>query len=338
MIPATSHRLKRTSAIVGSIALTGAVMSIMIVALGANPVDVALALWQGAFGSAFTIGQTVSTTGILILMGLAALVPFSARLFNVGGEGQLFAGAIATVTVALAAGDFAALLPVALFAGVVGGAAWALIPGLLRTFFGASEMIVSLLLNFVAALAAAYVITEVVPDSTGQATLTVDRALRLPTLWAAGGVNVGIVLVLVVFSAVWLMMTRTRLGFGIRASGLNPQAATLAGFSARTTTVLTFAIGGACAGLAGSLLVLGTAGQLNQGIAANYGFLGVVVALLCGLKAVWLPAAAVLIAALSVGSNRLQLAVDLPFSLGIVIVGVLVLTLLATRVITIKRS
>lgn len=331
-------RARRAIAIAGSIALTIALMSVLIIALGANPIDVALALWQGAFGTPFTIGQTIGITGTLVLMGLAALIPFSARLFNVGGEGQLFIGAIATVSVALTVGSGPAAIPLALLAGIAGGAFWALIPGLLRTLFGASEMIVSLLLNFVATLAAAYVIGAVFPDSTGQATRMIDPALRMPQLWPAGGVHVGIVLIVLVLAVAWLMMSRTRLGFGIRASGLNPKAATLAGFSARTTTVVTFAIGGGCAGLAGALLVLGTAGQLNQGISSGYGFLGVVVALLCGLRVAWLPAAALLIAALTVGSNRLQLAVGLPFSLGIVIVGVLVLVLLATRVITIKRS
>lgn len=338
MRPLTTNATRRLGRIAVAVLITLAVLSAMLLAVGVNPVAAGAAIGQGVVGSPFTIGQTLSIAGVLVLMGLAVLVPFSARLFNVGGEGQLFIGAIATVTVALNLGDTPVTLPLAILAGIAGGMAWALIPGLLRALLGASEMIVSLLLNFVATLAAAYVIGSVFPDTTGQATTTIDRAVRLPVLWSAGGVNVGILLVIVVAVAVWILMGRTRLGFGIRAIGLNAQASVLAGFSPRSTTVATFAIGGACSGLAGAILVLGTSGQLNQGISSGYGFLGVVVALIAGARAAWIPLAALFIAALTVGSNRLQLAVDLPFSMGIVVVGVLVLTLLATRVITIRRS
>ncbi|NQX35106.1 ABC transporter permease [Herbiconiux sp. VKM Ac-2851] len=328
-------RLRRVAV---AVAITVAVLAVVIAAMGVNPAAAGAAIWQGVVGTPFTIGQTIGIAAVLVLMGLAMLIPFSARLFNVGGEGQLFMGAIGTVSVALGLGDTPVTLPLSILAGVVGGTVWALIPGLLRAFLGASEMIVSLLLNFVAALAAAYVIGTVFPDATGQATQSVARTVRLPVLWAAGGVNAGILIVIVVAVAVWVLITRTRTGFGIRAIGLNPQASILAGFSPRSATITTFALGGACAGLAGALLVLGTSGQLNQGISSGYGFLGVVVALLAGARVAWVPLAAVFIAALTVGSNRLQLAVGLPFSMGIVVVGVLVLTLLATRVITIRRG
>ncbi|MFB2580309.1 ABC transporter permease [Herbiconiux sp. P15] len=331
----TVPRIRR---VVVAVAITVAVIAGLIAAMGVNPAAAGAAIWQGVVGSPFTLGQTVTIAGVLILMGLAMLIPFRARLFNVGGEGQLFIGAICSVSVALTLGDTPATVVLALLAGVAGGTAWALIPGLLRALLGASEMIVSLLLNFVATLAAAYVISSVFPDTTGQATLLVDRGVRLPVIWAAGGVNIGTVLVIVVAAAAWVLISRTRTGFGIRAIGMNPEASVLAGFSPRSTTVLTFALGGACAGLAGAILVLGTAGQLNQGISSGYGFLGVVVALIAGARVAWVPLAALFIAALTVGSNRLQLAVDLPFSMGVVVVGVLVLTLLATRVITIRRG
>ncbi len=337
-------RLLRTTAatrlrrILVAVLITAAVIAAMIAAMGVNPAAAGVAIVQGVIGTPFTIGQTISIAGVLVLMGLAMLIPFSARLFNVGGEGQLFIGAIGTVSVALTLGDTPVTIPLALLAGIGGGILWALIPGLMRALLGASEMIVSLLLNFVATLAATYVISSVFPDTTGQATPMIDRAVRLPALWAPGGVNVGILIVIVVAVAAWVLITRTRTGFGIRAIGLNPDASVLAGFSPRSTTIATFVMGGACAGLAGAILVLGTAGQLNQGISSGYGFLGVVVALIAGARVAWVPLAALFIAALTVGSNRLQLAVDLPFSMGIVVVGVLVLTLLATRVITIRRG
>ena len=334
----SSPRAARLGRVGVAVAITLAVVAAMILAMGVDPIAAFVAIGQGVVGSPFTLGQTISIAGVLVLMGLAVLIPFKARLFNVGGEGQLFIGAIGTVAVALTLGDTPITIPLALVAGVAGGVFWALIPGLLRALLGASEMIVSLLLNFVATLAAAYVISFVFPDTTGQATSMIDRAVRLPVIWAAGSVNVGLIIIAVVALAAWVMMSKTRLGFGIRAIGMNPDASVLAGFSPRSTTVLTFVMAGACSGLAGAVLVLGTAGQLNQGISSGYGFLGVVVALLAGARVAWVPLAALFIAALTVGSNRLQLAVDLPFSMGIIVVGVLVLTLLATRVITIRRG
>jgi ABC-type uncharacterized transport system permease subunit len=321
-----------------AIVATLAIVSALVLSFGANPLVAAAAIWQGAAGSPFTIGQTLTIAGVLALTGLATLIPFTARLFNVGGEGQLVLGAIGSITVALQLGTNAWALPLSLVAGIASGVLWALIPGLLRGLLGASEMIVSLLLNFVAALLESYIISKVFPDETAQATRTIAPSAHLPVLWEAGAVNVGLVLVVIVVVLAWMLMTYTRLGFGIRAVGLGHRAARLAGFSDRATTVVTFAIGGGCAGLAGAILVLGTGGQLNAGISGGYGFLGVVVALLAGARTAWLPLAAILIAGLTVGSNQLQLAANIPFSLGIVVIGVLVLSLLATGVIKIRRS
>jgi ABC-type uncharacterized transport system permease subunit len=335
----TAHSVvRRAGSIALSVAVTLAVLSVVILLMGSSPLDAAAALWVGAFGSPFTIGQTLTIGGILVLTGLASAIPFSARLFNVGGEGQLFAGAIGSVTVALTMGVHPLTLPIALVVGAASGVIWALIPGAMRAFLGASEMIVSLLMNFVAALAADYVIRHVFPDTSGQATVLVDRDVRLPVLWAAGGVNVGILLCIVFAIVAWVVMSHTRLGFGMRAVGLNDAAAELAGFSRTRLTMASFAMAGAAAGLAGALLVMGNIGQLAAGMSSGYGFLGVIVALLAGLRAGWIPLSAVLIAALTVGSNRLQVAAGLPFSLGVVVLGVLVLTLLATRVITLRRS
>ncbi len=334
----TGHpRAKRLRSIALSVVVTLGILTVVILLMGASPIEAAQALWVGAFGSPFTIGQTLTIGGILVLTGLASAIPFSARLFNVGGEGQLFAGAIGSVSVALTMGVHPLTLPLSLLVGVASGIVWALIPGLMRALLGASEMIVSLLMNFVAALAADYVIRHIFPDTSGQATVLVDRDVRLPVLWAAGGVNVGLILCILIAIAAWIMMSHTRLGFGLRAVGMNDAAAELAGFSRKRITIAAFAIAGGAAGLAGALLVMGNIGQLAAGMSSGYGFLGVIVALLAGLRAGWIPLSAVLIAALTVGSNRLQVAAGLPFSLGVVVLGVLVLSLLATKVITLRR-
>jgi ABC-type uncharacterized transport system permease subunit len=332
-----SPGIKRAMSVGAAIVLTVVLVSLVVLALGANPLQAFAAMWRGAFGSPFTIGQIVSIAAVLMLTGLAAAIPFSAGLWNVGGEGQLFAGAIGSVSAALVLGPGPATLVISVVVGAVSGALWALVPGVLRATLGASEMIVSLLMNFVAVYAADLVIRQIFPDSSGQATAFVDSSARLPVFWMQGGMNVGVFVAIALVIVAWVTMTRTKLGFGIRAVGLGEQAALLAGFNQRSTTLWTFALAGASAGVGGSLLVLGSYGQLSGGISSNYGFIGVVVALVAGLRIAWVPLSAALFAALIVGSNGLQIGAGLPFSLGIVIIGVLVLTLLATRVISLRK-
>lgn len=324
--------------VVLSVVLTVVILAITVSLLGASPVDAGAALVQGAVGSPFNIGQTLVIGAVLILTALATAIPFSARLFNVGGEGQLVAGATGGAVVAIATGPGAWTLPLSLMAAVAAGAAWALVPGLIRALLGGSEMIVSLLMNFVAILMAGYVVSRVFPDSSGQATELVPADARVPVIWPEGGVHLGVPVSIAIAVAAWVVMTRTRLGFAIRAVGLNDKAARLAGFAENRTTIISFLIAGSLAGLAGGLLVLGTTGQLTEGIAASYGFIGVVVALLAGLRPAWIPLVAFLTAALMVGSNRLQIDAGLPFSMGIVVLAVLVLTLLATGAIKSRRA
>lgn len=337
-LPAGASKLQRISgkikAIGLSLVLTFAALSVVSFALGANPISVLSALASGAFGSPFTIGQTLTVAGILVLTGLAAALPFSARLWNVGGEGQLFAGAIAALVIGLSLGPTPLTLWLALMGGCVAGALWALIPGMLRAYLGASEMIISLLMNFVAIFAASYVINQLFPSTSGESTPPVDHGARLPVLVPGFGINLGLIIVASITIACWFLSTRTRLGFAIRATGLNSRASLLAGFDAASTTVATFSIAGACAGLAGAIVVLGSGGTLSLGISASYGYLGVAVALVAGVRVVRLPAVALMFAALTVGSNSLQVSAGLPFSLGVVITGAIVISLLATRAIS----
>jgi simple sugar transport system permease protein len=327
--------------IAGSLALSAVLVALLLAACGADPLATASALWRGALGSPYTIGQTLTIATVLALTGLAACLPFTAKLWNVGAEGQLYAGGTASVLVGLSLPDALpgpAVAVLATVAGALGGALWAAVPGLLAAFVGASEMIVSLLLNFVATTAASYVITSVVPDSSGQGTQRLPRDARLLTLWPAGGVTVALVIAVVAVLLAAFVLRWTRFGFSVRAVGLGRDSARLAGFSTRSVTVSTFAIGGAAAGLAGAALVLGSAGQMTLGMSANYGFIGVAVALVAGLRPLPILLSAVVFAALSVGSNNLQVAVGLPKDLGSVLVAVLVLALLATHVIRLRRE
>lgn len=331
---------RRGLPVIGAVALALVVLGALIALFGANPIATATALWRGVVGSPFTLGQTVMIASILALTAIAALLPFTAQLWNVGAEGQLYAGAIGSISAALTLPVGApgpVVMVISLIAGIAAGAVWGLVPGVLRTLFGASEMIVSLLMNFLALLVANYIITRVFPDSSGQSTRGVPSEARLPVLWAAGNVTLGVIFAIIVVLVVGIVLRSTRFGFAVRAAGLNPRAARLAGFSDRSTSIATFGLAGASAGLAGAMLVLGSSGHLSSGFSANYGFIGVAVALVAGLRPLFVIPSALLFGALSVGSNSLQVAVGLPKDLGSVLVAVLVLVLLAVHVIRIRQ-
>jgi ABC-type uncharacterized transport system permease subunit len=334
-------RLRAVQAYVAPLCVTAAVAAAVVALFGADPVTTAGGWWNGIVGTPFTIGQTLEIASVLVLTGLAAAVPFSARLWNVGGEGQLYAGAVGAVTVALTmpAGASAWVAVVcALIGGTAAGAVWGLIPGALRAFLGASEMIVSLLLNFVAVLAAQFAIRKVFPDSTGQTSRPLRDGVALPQIWPIGGVDLGLPLVIVVVIATWFVMQRSTFGFSVRAAGAGIGAAELAGLAGRRVTFATFGLAGAFAGLAGALLILGGSGQLSRGISANYGFLGIAVALIAGLRILWVVPAGVALAALTVGSNSLEVSAGVPRAVGAVLVTVLVVSLLGSRAIGVKAS
>lgn len=320
-----------------ALAATAVLMSVLIVALGADPIATFEALWQGAFGSPFNVGSTAMVATILVLTALAFALPYTSGLLNVGGEGQMYVGAIASAGVGLsvpATTPGAVALLAAIGGGLVAGALWAGIVGLLRAWAGANEMITSLMLNFVAFALANFAVSVLWPvPGVGQQTQPVVPAARFPDLWTNTPLNTAIVLGVVAIVGVWWIVRRTRLGFEMRVAGLNEGAARQAGVGIRRVTVTTFLLAGACAGGAGAVSVLGINGALYNGFSAEYGFVGIAVALVARSSPVLIIPAAVLFAALRVGSDNLFANAGISPSLGNVIVGALVITLLATRVL-----
>ena len=316
---------------------TGVGIALLVLVLGGNPFDVFKAIINGSLGNSFNIGQTVTVTAILILTGLAAAIPFSARLWNIGGEGQMTAGAIVAATLGLIIpAGFPHLLfaPLVVICAMAGGAAWAFIPGFLKARFDASEVVTSLMLNFVALFVAIWVISDVFPEGFVQRTRTIADNATLPRLLEGSLVDVGVFLALGAAVAGWVLMAHTRLGFTIRAMGANARAAKLAGIRTNKTTILTFLVAGLFAGLAGGLIVLGRDHSLLQNFSANFGFIGIAVALVARLKPLWIIPSAAVFAILRVGSSSLQAAAGLTPSVGEIIVALFVTLLMVTGVIT----
>lgn len=315
---------------------TLATMSILVLLLGAGPLEVGKAMAIGSLGNAFNLSQTIITLGILLCTALAAAIPFSARLWNVGGEGQMTAGAIAAAVLGIVLpADLPGLvlIPTVMVGSMAAGALFAALPGWLKARFDASEIVTTLMLNFVAVNAAAWIIFEVFPDGFVQKTKTIHAAAQLPRPFEGWLVDIGIFFALVAAVVGWFIVRHTRLGFSIRAIGANGRAARLAGIRTERVTVQTFLLAGAFAGLGGALIVQGRDLALLQDFSANLGFVGIGVALVARLNPLGIIASAALFAVLRVGSNSLQAGAGLAPVVGEMIIATFVILLMVTGVI-----
>ena len=319
-----------------SLAGTLVAMTALVWLLGANPLEVVEAIVFGALGNPFNIGQTVVITGILTLTALAAAIPFSARLWNVGGEGQMTVGAIAAAVLGIVLpGTWSPwlLIPVVMMGSLVAGALYGAVPGWLKARFDASEIVTSLMLNFVAASLAAWVIFDVYPEGFVQRTEAIHINAELPRPIEGSLVDVGIIIAVATAVIAWFVMKHTRFGFSIRAIGANNPASRLSGIRTDRVTVQTFLMAGAIAGLAGSLVVQGRDHSLLQDFSANLGFVGIGVALVARLHPMWVIASAAFFAILRVGSNSLQAGAGLSPVVGEIVIATFVILLMVTKVI-----
>lgn len=324
--------VRTTVAFVGTLAATG----ILVLALGASPVQVGKSIVTGSIGNSFTMSQTIITMGFLICTALAAAIPFSARLWNVGAEGQMTLGAAAAAVLGLVLPEgwpSWIMIPIVMVGAMAAGAGFAAIAGWLKARFDASEIVTTLMLNFVAVNAAAWIIFDIFPQGFVQKTESIHAAAELPRPIEGWLVDVGIIAAVVAALSAWFVVRHTRLGFSIRAIGANARASRLAGIRTERVTVQTFLLAGAFAGLAGALIVQGRDHALLQDFSANLGFVGIGVALVARLHPLAIIASAALFSVLRVGSNSLQAGAGLSPVVGEMIIATFVVLLMVTGVI-----
>ncbi len=283
---------------------------------GENPWHVFQILARGSFGSADAVGMTLFYSTPLIFTGLSVAVAFHAGLFNIGAEGQLTMGALAAAAVgAIWPALPAPIAPV--FAGMAAaaaGMAWGALPGWLRARRGSHEVINTIMLNFVAAGLASYVTVYLLknPDSQNPETRPIGSGYLIHQFGMFGNapVSLALPLALLVAGAVWVLLWRTSLGFEIRAVGQSEAVARTAGMDPGRIRIIAFSLAGALAGLVGVSEVLGNAGKFRLGFSAEYGFLGIAVALLGRNHPAGVVAAALLFGALHNGTSALDLETD----------------------------
>ena len=310
--------------------------AVIVLATGNNPLVAYAALLDGAFGSKLALGRTLLNTTPLIFTGLAVAFAFRAGLFNIGGEGQLFIGAITAAGLGAALGGLGPLtILLALAACALTGFLWGALPGYLKARFGAHEVITTIMLNFIAINLATYLALNplrgkgIVPGTGDIA----PSSLIPPVGLGFGQANYGILLALLAAVVAYLLLWRTKLGFRIRAVGLSPGAAGYAGMRIGANTVLALAIGGAFAALGGGVEVLGVYGKMTIPFVSNLGFNGIGVALLGRNHPFGVVLGALLFGGLASGAQQMQFSTDVPLDLADVLLAVILLFVTATKLV-----
>lgn len=307
---------------------------LLFVALGKDPVAGLRVFFWDPIKSPYALGELTVKATPLLLIALGLAVCFRSNVWNIGAEGQYVLGAIAASGVALMADKGSSswiVLPV-LLAGVLGGMFWAGITAWLRDRFNANEILVSLMLVYVAVMLLSFMVSGPWKDPQGYnfpQSRTFDAATRIPRLFSGSRVSIGIFIALAGVVCVWVFLFRTRAGFAQQVGGLAPAAARYAGFSSRRALWVALLVSGGMAGLAGALEVAGPIGQLTPYVPAGYGFAAIIVAYVGRLHPVGMVLSAVLMSMFYIGGELAQSRLGMPRSLTGVFQGLLLFTLLA---------
>lgn len=318
--------------------------AVMLQLLGANPVTAYRALLNGAFGSKNALADTAVKATPLLLVALGICIAFRAGVINIGGEGQMVAGAILGTIVALKFPDSPGIIiiPVGILAGFIGGAIWGGIPGVLKAYFNVNEILSTIMLNIIAVQGMNYLLREPLIDPIqAQAASRIPQTARfsaafdLPSL-VPTRLHLGALIAVILAFLVYILLWRTTVGYRIRAVGLNPEASRYAGINVKRNVVLALLLSGAFAGLAGVIQVYGvnhrmiTDGSLT-GFTGSAGFNGIVAALFGKLNPIGAIPASFVFGALIVGANSLQRTMQVPSALSTVLNGLVVVFVVSSE-------
>jgi simple sugar transport system permease protein len=319
---------------------TVVIASLLAMIAGASPFSVLGLILKGAFGSKFATLETLNRATPLIFTGLSVAVAFRAKLWNIGAEAQLYAGAVITVVLGTGALPWpsAVLLPTIAIAAILAGAIVLLVPALLKTRFGVDEVVTTLLFNFIFLLFVSMLLEGVLKDPMGMgwpksARLIADA--RLPRIVPGLRLHWGFALALIVALVVWVIQRRTTLGYEMRAVGLNQDAARFAGIPVNTVLIKTAILSGGLAALAGFSEVAGLKGSLTLDLSPGFGYTGIIVAMLALLNPLAVIAAALFVAGIFVGADSMSRAAGVPTYLADIMLAtallLMVLAILLTR-------
>lgn len=324
---------------IAAVVLAFAIGALLLWALGKNPLEAYWVLISGAFGSVAGLTATLTKMTPLMLVGLGICISFRGGVINIGGEGQLIVGALATTAVALALRTWPVwiLLPLSLLAGALAGAFWGGIAGVLKARLNVNEILSTVMLNAIALQLMNWLLRGPMLDPVQLAAGTnIPQSEALPDqVWllrlaSRTQLHAGIFLALALAILVYLLLWRTTIGYRIRTVGLNPAAARYAGIPVPFYVALSLILGGAFAGLAGAVEVTGLHHRMLEGMSGGYGFSGIVAALFGKLHPLGLIPASFFFGGLLVGADKMQRAIQVPSALITVINGLVVMFVVAS--------
>lgn len=319
-----------------AVAAVGAILvcSVLFVSAGANPLTAFATLAKGSFGSLRVTGETLVKATPLIFTGLAACVAFRARLWNIGAEGQVFAGAMFAFWMQHNLGGYPALvqIPVVVAGGIAGGALYAGLAAVLKTRFSVDEVISTVMLNYIIVYVLSMLLLRGPWSEAGgffEQSARIDRGAVLPIALAGTRLHAGFLLAIAAAVLVYFLLKRTPLGYEIKAAGSNLRALDVQGTNTRRLILVVFLVSGALAGLAGVTEVYGVQYRLKAGAVAGYGYSGIIVAILGQLHPAGVVVAAILFGALLNGAILMQITTGVPSALIYAVQAILLLFFLA---------
>lgn len=320
----------------GSLALALLCGAVILRLAGADPWKTYWAMAVGAFGGGYAFSETIVKAIPLMLCGLGVSVAFRMLFWNIGAEGQLAIGGFAAAGVALFFPKWLpgfpawALLPAMVVAGFLGGALWGLVPALLKAYTRANEIIVTLMMNYIAVLWIEYLFYGPWKDPKGYGfpgSAPFPEAAWLPR-WPGTRVHLGLLFALIAAFLIWIILVRTKWGYEIRVIGENTRAAVYAGINVTRNMLLTMILSGGLAGLAGMAEIAGISHRLQKGLTVGYGFTAIIVAWLARLHPWGVLLVAILLAGLLVGGDQIQITMGLPASVALILQGAILFFML----------
>jgi simple sugar transport system permease protein len=316
------------------IAAALAVSAVIILLVGVNPITAYRAMLDGSFGNRFSLATTGVRMTPILLTGVAVALSFRAGAFNIGAEGQLYLGGAAATFVGIHGGSLPSpiLIALSLLAAFVAGAVWILVPALLKAYRGVSEIVTTLMFNFIGVLLIAYLINPTdgpmaQPHAAFAQSPPVQESAQLPTLFPGTSLHVGLLLAVSLAIVMQLVIRFTPFGFRLRMLGSGFTAARFAGVPPRAMILKLMLLSGGIAGLAGGVEVLGLLHALYVNFSPGYGYDGITVALLSSNSPIGCVLAALFVGGLRAGANNMQQVTGLEGSLVVVIQALVILFL-----------
>ncbi len=327
-----------------SIAVVTLLLSaLLILACGANPMEAFGLFFKGVFGNKASFAEIFVKACPLMLTGLGCAVAFRTGFFNIGAEGQFYVGAIAATMVALGLPQVpgGVRLVLCFVSAFVGGGIWAFLAAFLKTKWNISEIIVTIMLNYIVIYFLGYAVRGFLMDPSGNVpqSAKIEASVQLPNLIASTRFHVGILIALVLVAVVWFVLEKTTLGFEFKAVGLNRRGAGCNGIPVVRSMVLSAVLSGGLSAVAGAIEVLAIQKKLLEGISGNCGYTAVLIALVAFNRPVGVVIASVVYAAMQVGAGSMQRQLGVPSAIVNIIIGVVVVLILGRELLQwYKRS